>query len=91
MPRPMKMALLLLCCAAPLTACAGSKEAKAPPVVVVRTEMVKPVVPDDLLACDVPRVPGVSWQSDVADYLAALHYAASVCARKMAALREIVR
>lgn len=60
------------------------------PQVIVRTEVVKSAVPADLLDCSVTRVPGVSWQSDVADYLAALHYDATVCARKMAAVRKIV-
>jgi len=85
-------ALLLLCSALPLAACASKLAPPVPPVV-VRKELVPQPIPGDLLTCaPQPEKPGESaTQRDVGQFIIDLAAAGADCRGKVAAVREIVR
>ena len=64
--------------------------AKPVPPVVVKTDVVYPAIPADVLACAVPTPTDIARDSDVADYMVQLHAAAMMCARNAEAVRAIV-
>jgi hypothetical protein len=72
---PKMMALFVLFCAILLTSCASSKVAWVPPVA-IETRVAMPEMPSDMLSCEMPFPDAIRMDSDVADYLARLHYAA---------------
>ena len=92
MPRPLKTALLLLCFALPLAACADRTQPPVPPVV-VRKELVPQPIPGDLLACaPQPAAPGSSaTQRDVGQFILDLAAAGADCRWKVGAVGEIVK
>jgi hypothetical protein len=84
-------ALLLLCFALPLAACASKPEPPVPQVV-VRKELVRQPIPGDLLTCaPQPAPPDTGTQRDVGQFIIDLAAAGADCRSKVEAVAQIVK